>query len=246
MLRTVPLPPCGRPYREPTPPPKRTRAASPALPTPALRPWVDPLLACTHNAAPGSLDLGWDLMQNPRTLFSPDGTLLSSCSWVSTAWCDLAARCAARADHYGGSGKPLRSLVLVFRYLPLQIEIKPSRRRRPSASDSEAAYVSVWDVLAGLYDGLRAPVDPTVYNSMSRADQEILRRCAAQRVGLLRESDRGPPGLGGGLGRAVSLRKIDFLRQRRRFVGIRAAEGDEIPKGRRFGEVFVVEVDRSC
>lgn len=39
-----------------------------------------------------------------------------------------------------------------------------------------------------------------------------------------------------------TMKQIDFRRGRRRFLGIRVAEREELPKGKRFGEVFVVEV----
>ena len=38
-------------------------------------------------------------------------------------------------------------------------------------------------------------------------------------------------------------RKIDYLLGRRRFLGIRLALEYELPEGRKFGEVFVVQVE---
>lgn len=38
------------------------------------------------------------------------------------------------------------------------------------------------------------------------------------------------------------MMQIDFHRRRRRFLGIRAAEREELLKGKRFEEVFVLEV----
>ncbi|KAH9848757.1 hypothetical protein C2E23DRAFT_897371 [Lenzites betulinus] len=216
-------------HGEPAPAPK---LSAPLTPAPRRLTNVDPVIAYTRNPT-YSIDLVWDLMQDPRTLLSTRGTL-SSCAVIS--WGDLTLRCAARVD-----GKPLRSLVLVFRYLPLQIEIKPWR---PSGArdtpQGDAACVSVWDVLNGLYDGLRGPVDPTMVSSMpqcgSERPEDVLYRAAKRRLALLPDDRRpGEP----------LIRKVDFLRGRRRFLGIRVAERDEVPKGRRLGEVFVVEVGNS-
>lgn len=38
------------------------------------------------------------------------------------------------------------------------------------------------------------------------------------------------------------MKQIDFRRRRCHFLGNRVAEREELPKGKRFGEVFVVEV----
>lgn len=173
-------------------------------------------------------------MHNPRTLLTTRGTLSSS---AVISWGDLILRWAAQAG-----GKPLRSLVLVFRYLPLQIEIKPWRpsSARHTPQGDAAAYVSVWDVLDGLYDGLRGSADPEMVSNMPHYEPEppedVLYRAASRRLKLLPDDRRpGEP----------LIRKVDFLRGRRRFLGIRVAERDEVPKGQRLGEVFVVEIGNS-
>lgn len=139
------------------------------------------------------------------------------------------ARCAVLAAPEDG-GKPLRSLVLIFRSLPLQITITPSyvfshdNRRVPDA------FVSIWDVLAGLYSALRAPVDIETFVGL---EKERVCRAADLRMQLLKK-DRRPE-------RCHVVRNIDLL-EKRCFLGIRVATPSEVPQHRTFGEVFVVEV----
>lgn len=217
-------------------PPPKPKPDPPAAETPAPRypPRVDPLIIHARPAADPSR-LNWDLYQHPYTLELSDERHTPS---TPLSWEYLAARPAVCAGLRDG-GYPLRSLTLVFRFLPLQIEVKPGAHSPPKGiPPEEHDYVSVADLLIGLYEGLRAPVDPGLYARMSGPQQATLWRAAARRVKALAGDQHGPLPY-------PMLRQVDFLRKRRRFVGIRVAEREELPKGKRYGEVFVVEVDVS-
>ncbi len=146
----------------------------------------------------------------------------------------LRRRCAVRGGRVDGRRQPLRSLVLVFPLLPaMEVEIVPSRASLRAA----LAYVSLWDVLEGLYYGLRAPIPPHDLRKLGAGVRATLLAAAEtrRRTGgapeLEKENLKGESG----------LRRIDYLARRRRFVGIRPALGYELPRGRKLGEVFVVE-----
>ncbi|OJT07985.1 hypothetical protein TRAPUB_1135 [Trametes pubescens] len=216
-------------------PPPKPKSHAPVAETPALRypPRVNPLIVHAHPAADPSR-LNWDLYHHPDTLHLTDERHIPS---IPLSWDDLAtipAVCAAFRD----GGYPLHSLTLVFRFLPLQIEVKPGAHPPPKGTPPEDHdHVSVADLFVGLYNGLRAHVDPRLFARMSGPQQTTLWHTGARRVKALVEDQQGPL--------PYPLRQIDFLRRRRRFLGIRVAEKEELPAGKRYGEVFVVEVGAS-
>ena len=111
----------------------------------------------------------------------------------------------------------------------MEIEIRPSHRSIRALT----SYITVWDVLEGLYHGLREPITPQELLKFTPPEKttiakasEIRRRCVVE--------DRNSGHV---------ARKIDYLLGRRHFLGIRLALGYELPEGRKFGEVFVVQVE---
>ncbi|KAL1948707.1 hypothetical protein VTO73DRAFT_10513 [Trametes versicolor] len=224
----------GERARSPPPKPKPETPAAEPTPAPRWPPRVDPLILHARPGADPSR-LNWDLYHHPYTLELTDERHTPS---TPLSWEDLAAHPAVCAGLRDG-GYPLHSLTLVFRFLPLQIEVTPGAHSPPKGvPPEEHDYVSVADLLIGLYEGLRAPVDPGLYARMPGPQQATLWRAAARRVKALAGVQHGPLP-------QFTLRQIDFLRKRRRFVGIRIAEREEVPRGKRYGEVFVVEVDVS-
>ncbi|KAI0667206.1 hypothetical protein C8Q78DRAFT_393540 [Trametes maxima] len=138
---------------------------------------------------------------------------------------------AVRAAPEDG-GQPYRSILLVFYPFPLQVEtsspafVNDTPAGRPTP-------VSVWDVLTGLYSYLRAPVDHDTFLRLPDSEKARLRYNAVKRMRRL-PGDRHPAYF-------HLIRNIDFLVEERRFLGIREALDHELPKGRNYGEVFVVE-----
>ncbi|OJT07660.1 hypothetical protein TRAPUB_1459 [Trametes pubescens] len=219
----------GSRIQSPPPKPKPDAEAAEAAPL-CFRPRVDPLIVYSHPTAGPSP--GWDLYYDIRTLRFTDAR---SVPLKILYQADFAARPAARAAPQDG-GHPLRSIVLIFRYLPFQIEVKPShsppKGAPPGPPPPEADFVSDWDVLTALYDYLRTPVDWNVCARMPGLHRDMLHRARVRRLKVLAEPLPHP------------MRNIDFFCKWHHFNGIRVAEPGEVPKGRRFGEVFVVEVGR--
>ncbi|KAI1787990.1 hypothetical protein LXA43DRAFT_1162329 [Ganoderma leucocontextum] len=220
-LRTVPLPGVNDVYAN-----GEERAHYSSAPPPwgrsaSTHPSVDPFLVVPHhpNTRP---PIVWDLMRHPSTAFLDHPSLTHDA---------LRRRCAVRASRVDGR-QPLRSLVLIFPLLPMEMEIVPSQ----ASLRAGLGYVSLWDVLEGLYHGLRAPIAPHELRELEKSERETLLAAAEVRR-------RGVPEieLSGSAG-GNTLRKIDYLSRRRRFLGIRPALGYELPGGRKLGEVFVVEV----
>ncbi|KAI0765916.1 hypothetical protein BD413DRAFT_453081, partial [Trametes elegans] len=165
----------------------------------------------------------WDVLYPPHKLRVPAALYYPSTPIIS--WTEFALPAAQAALPDGGH--PLCLLVLIFPHLSIKLEITPSAGGSPAG---DRRYVSVWDVLLGLYNGLRTPITPAALADMASADQRGLARSATRRMELL-PSDRG----------SSSIRKVDFLGRRRRFLGIRSAQPGEVPLGKGLGEVFVVD-----
>ena len=143
----------------------------------------------------------------------------------------LRQRPAAKASRTDGR-TPLRSLVIVFPLLLMEVEIVPSRTSRRAG----LGYVTIWDMLEGLYYALRAPISPQELRTLGQSERATLLAAAESRR-------RGVPELEKLEGEAgIVLRRIDYLARRRWFVGIRPALAYELPKGSKLGEVFVVQV----
>ncbi|EIW54736.1 uncharacterized protein TRAVEDRAFT_50877 [Trametes versicolor FP-101664 SS1] len=233
-LRTVPLPSTGdyELYRwdariPPTPPTAtKGRPRAPA----ALLFQVDPLIAYTPQESVAHPSDAWDLLRDPSTI-----QLLDNHSQALKRH-DLTACWAVRVAGLQNGEQPLCSLVLIFRGLPLQIKIPPSHVSSHDNRRGRGAFVSIWDVLAGLYNGLRAPVDQALLAALSSPDKERVCRAAVRRMQVL-EADRQQ-------GQRHVLRNVDLLGGRR-FLGIRVATPSEVqPWYWQLGDsaVFVVEV----
>ncbi|PIL23031.1 hypothetical protein GSI_14338 [Ganoderma sinense ZZ0214-1] len=229
-LRTVPLPGVTSDayataderarYPSPVPPHAHGKSAVHQAPHPSLtQPSVDPFLAVLHhpNTRP---PIVWDVMRHSSTavLDHPSLTLDA-----------LRQRCAFKASRADGR-HPLRSLVLIFPFLPtIQVEIVPSR----ASLRAGLHHISIWDVLEGLYYGLRAPISPHEFRTLGPSERDTLHAVAETRRRAMGESDS----------ESGTVRRIDYLGRRRRFVGVRPALAYELPAGgRKLGEVFVVEV----
>ncbi|KAI0687559.1 hypothetical protein C8Q76DRAFT_760098 [Earliella scabrosa] len=213
--RTIPLPGIARDdHHQPAHPPQRANSPYQLYHRPTYRhptgcASVDPILATPqHPTATPSLT--WDMMLAPMTA-------LHSNPAISPA--EL-RRSAIRTS--GWNRQPIHSLVLMFPYLPMEIEIKASRM----------SSVTVEDVLEGLYHALRAPIERQDFRKRSESEQSTLLRASERRRRLLPEDSYS----------REALLKIDFLGRRRRFMGIRPALPYEVPRGGRGGEVYIVEV----
>ncbi|OJT07661.1 hypothetical protein TRAPUB_1460 [Trametes pubescens] len=236
LLPTVPLPSHGN-YEDygwhTRIPPMPSTAVQRGPRAPAVhwhaQPDVDPLIAYTPRVSAAHASSAWNLLCDPRVVQFTDSR------WCALSRAQLTARCAVWGAPQDG-GRPLRSLVLIFRGLPLQIKIPPSgvfshiNRRGP------ADFVSIWDVLAGLHNELHAPVDRALFAGLPGPDKKRA---------LRRSADRPEPVLAEGRQQVQGhlLRNIDLLAGRR-FFGVRVATDGEVPWDRHFGEpeVFVVEV----
>ncbi|CDO71031.1 hypothetical protein BN946_scf184844.g35 [Trametes cinnabarina] len=113
----------------------------------------------------------------------------------------------------------------------------------PHSSSRSVAepYVSIWDVLITLYKYLRMPIDPTAYKRLSSEEKDALHRSAADRA-----RRKSPGWLSGADHYAAGsvIQNVDLLGERRSFLGIRVAQQQDLPQGKRFGEVFVVELGK--
>ena len=158
----------------------------------------------------------WDMTRHPSN------AILNHPSLTHDA---LRRRCAVRTSRVDGR-QPLRSLVLVIPLLQIETEIVPLTK----SVRAGAEYISIWDVLEGLYHELRAPLLPQELRKLNPSERATLLTAAEDRVPASEH------------GHTLTLRKIDYLSQRRWFLGIRPAPGYEVPKGRKLGQVFVVEV----
>ena len=86
-----------------------------------------------------------------------------------------------------------------------------------------------------LHDALRAPIEAHELKRLGAPERAALLRSAAAR--RRRQQLSGPADAQS----SGVPRKVDYLGRRRRFLGIRPATGGEVPLGKRWGEVFVVE-----
>lgn len=195
---------------------------------PAAEPMVDPLLEVLPS--PALPPLLWDVMVHP------DSIKLGSAHSPTSRWlahADL-GRCAARTS-VKSSRLPLRKMVLIFPGIPLEIEVTPSAEA--FWFSQPLPYVAVGDMLYGLYRALRTSI---AHNELERLDpawRESLRVAFDKR--LRRDTQHHTQNLEHG------IRRIDYLGERRCFLGIRPATRRELPSGRRPEETFVVELGRA-
>ncbi|KAI0353864.1 hypothetical protein OH77DRAFT_1497016 [Trametes cingulata] len=194
---------------------------------PAKEVMVDPLLeVLPHPALP---PLIWDVMTHPDHIdlgsaYSPVSRRLTQS--------DL-ARCAARTS-VKDSRLPLRRMILIIPGHPLEVEVTPSPE--PYWSSTPLPFVTVGDVLYGLYKALRASVDARDCERLEQRVRDSLRRAFERR--LLSDPRNHRRNVQHG------IRKIDYLGDRRMFLGIRPARTRELPPRWSRGEVFVVELGR--
>ncbi|TFK81239.1 hypothetical protein K466DRAFT_569156 [Polyporus arcularius HHB13444] len=189
-------------------------------------PVIDPLLVAPHyDAHPPPLQ--WDVAEHPNyiqlgSVGSPGAReLLHS---------DLAS-CAVRKSA-NGSPLLLTRLTLVFPGLPFMVEINP--QDRPVWTSTPLPYLTVGDVLYGLYKALRLSVGRREFDSLSRARRELVSRAFERRLASDRRNYDNNMRHG--------VRNIDYLGETRRFIGLRPAVGSEIPPGERRGEAFIVKL----
>ena len=123
----------------------------------------------------------------------------------------------------------LARITLVFPGLPLTVECAPTNAPALWASP---LLLTVGDVLYSLYKALRLSVPPQEFNQLTQPHQQAVSRAFWER--LARDLGNYDHNMRRG------VRYIDYLGRMRQFAGLRPAAGDEIPAGKRRGEVFVV------
>ncbi|PIL23036.1 hypothetical protein GSI_14343 [Ganoderma sinense ZZ0214-1] len=206
------------------PPPPRYPAFTTTAPE--NDPVVDPLLAAPlYRSHPPPLR--WDVMQHPNSIKlggagSPQKRELSH---------EDLARCAVRTSAKG-SPLLLRRIVLIFPGLPLEIEVNPADS--PVWTATPLPYLTVGDVLYGLYKALRTSVAPREFDGLEPGHRELMNRAFKKRL-------RGDPEHHDKNVRH-GVRRIDYLGEARQFTGLRPAGSVELSPGRRLGEVFVVQL----
>ncbi|KAI0628662.1 hypothetical protein C8Q77DRAFT_1147476 [Trametes polyzona] len=189
---------------------------------------IDPLLEVLPS--PALPPLLWDISTHPENMRLGSAHSLTTQRLMQSD----TVRCAARSS-VKNSRLPLHKVVLIFPGVPLEVEIMPSADAR--WSDRPLPYVTVGDLLYGLYRSLRTSVQQDEYERLSVSEREALRRAFDAR--LRRDPQHHTQNLEHG------IRRIDYLGERRRFLGIRPASRREIPPQRRGEEVFVVELGRA-
>ncbi|TFK81234.1 hypothetical protein K466DRAFT_591367 [Polyporus arcularius HHB13444] len=218
------------PWQLNTPRPSTTRMPSPpCVPAvvnvePDSRPSIDPLLSVPHHHLHPP-PLRWDVAEHPNNITlgsvgSPRARELSP---------EDLASCAVRRSA-NGSPMMLRRITLVFPGLPLMVEIEPADG--PVLTPTPRLYLTVGDVLYGLYKALRLSVPPREFDALNRAHRESVRRAFEKRLASDRENYEKNVHHG--------VRRIDYLGEMRQFVGLRPATVLETPAGQGRGEVFSV------
>ncbi|KAI0628650.1 hypothetical protein C8Q77DRAFT_1147365 [Trametes polyzona] len=195
-------------------------------PTAADVPQVDQLLEV--HPSPADLSLFWDISTHPENIrvgntHSPTARELTQFE---------ASRCAAWIPSGKRNSLPLQTVVLIFPGVPLEVEVIPSANAQ--WSDRPLPYVTVGDLLYGLYKSLRISIHQDDYERLSVSEREALRLAFEAR--LQRDPEHHAQNLERG------FRRIDYLGDMRIFLGIRPACHDEIPPARRGEEVFMVEL----
>ncbi|KAI9062045.1 hypothetical protein FKP32DRAFT_1677654 [Trametes sanguinea] len=192
-------------------------------------PHIHRLLALTADPE-HTIPFLWDVGSHPETL-------LRNYEHIATPgslW-EMLESPAARLPPQNG-GQPLRSLTLVISAFPMWIDVLPNPSSSRNTQFGPSLYVTVWELLVTLHSVLHMPIDHKTLGLMTRAEHKAVNRSAIKRV------QRNPPGDDAAPGFAP--RRIDFLDDRRIFLGIRVAERADLPEGKRFGEVFQVELGR--
>ena len=234
VLRTVAPDTEYSPWQLTTPGPSTVQLPSPCIPyvinvESDSQPGIDPLLtAPQYHAHPPPLV--WDVAEHPNNI---ELGSIGSPRAREMRHEDLAS-CAVRKSA-NGSPMMLRRITLVFPDLPLMVEIEPADA--PLWTPTPLPYLTVGDVLYGLYKSLRLSIPSREFDALTRAHQESIIRTFKKRLASDRENyDKNVH---------YGVRHIDYLGEMRRFVGLRPATGTEIPAGKRKGKVFVVCLARS-
>lgn len=207
-------------------PPTRPRAPPPTLPRAYIT--LHPLLRAPSH--PAFLPpLSWDVAMHPSAIRVGGGGLLPG--WPLTPY-----ELASPAIQMSIDGGPILypQMLLVFSGLPLRINIQLANR--PVSVSNPRPYLTVGDVLYGLYMLLRRSVDPRQFALLEQAHRQAITRVFHTR--LTREWMHYWHNVYHG------VRGIDYLGVMRVFVGLRPAVGSEVPLGRQAGEVYVVVLRR--
>ena len=194
---------------------------------------IDPILALPEPPF-GILGFEWDLADDPiRSIFGrPEN------AWIHRQ--DL-ARAAVR-----DGARALERLVLVFAGLSgecdAQIEVTHTHPATILGGvDEDMRGVTVNDVLSAIFQWVLSPMGA---DEMQVLEGELFAAVIWTADARRRGRNAGWPPTISSLDYDSYL-KIDYLGDRRRFKGIRAALGAELPLGRIPGEVFVVELGAS-
>ena len=237
-LHTIPLPTLGEAGAR-----FNTNPAVSANSRVCVEPSIDLLLtAPAHRAHPTALQ--WDLAEHPnniklgRAAGSALARDLSVEDLARCAVCAVVMRNSANGTVAHRASVMLACITLVFPGLPLTVECKPTNAPALWASPS---LLSVGDVLYSLYAALRLSVSPQDFNGLTQPHQEAVSRAFWKR--LASDLDNYDDNIRRG------VRYVDYLGRMRKFAGLRPAARDEIPAGKRRGEVFVVVLtpsDTAC
>jgi hypothetical protein len=132
--------------------------------------------------------------------FDPSTTLLSSLA--------LTPRVLAEA----ATTPPLASLTILSTFLPWNLNIRP-------ASQKPGAFVTVADVLRGLYRSLRLPVTPAEFDHIPTvADRQLVSDAYEHRCERMNRKDP----VGASEERSKGVKRVDFLMRNHRFLGLSA------------------------
>ena len=129
---------------------------------------------------------------------------------------------------------PLPSLAIICDYLPWTITIGPT----PNASWS-APWVTVGDVLHVLYRALRNGVTEPELNVLDLAQQDRVR------TAYVRRYRRVPASREREAEKAKYIKRVDFLRDHRAFLGLSCVPGGIPAKGLAPGAVWALHVGHS-
>ena len=230
--------------------PRAPAPPDPYRPRPLLddvRPWldqsihntsrftIDPVLAFPEPPF-GALGLEWDLADDPiRSIFGrPEN------AWINRR--DLARAAVRDGD------RALERLVLVFAGLSpecdAQVTVEVTHAQPATifgGVDEDVRGVTVHDVLSAIFQWVLSPMGA---DEMQVLEGELFAAVIWTADARRRGRNAGWPPTISSLDYDSYL-KIDYLGDRRRFKGIRAALGAELPLGRIPGEVFVVELGAS-
>ncbi|RPD52143.1 hypothetical protein L227DRAFT_470825, partial [Lentinus tigrinus ALCF2SS1-6] len=167
-----------------------------------IEPRIARLLTASH-----SRQLQWDVAEHPskvkvRRLGSSVAQQLSPE--------DLAQCAVSTSGRPGNMREMLQRITLVFPGLPLMVEIKPADA--PVWIPGALPYVTVGNVLYGLYEALQVSIRRQEFDALSRAHRDAVSRVFYGRIA------RDPESYDQNMRRGV--RRIDYLGEMRGFVSL--------------------------